>query len=354
MVDVFFVDQNNRLASHPQLHRRVPRPIRRLPVVSALFLSLLSTSYAYLASARFRPDKIGRYELQDFTGLSLPPECSDFSEACAAEAAGDYSTAIQLYEDKYPMCGDHGWNITGHASGTNDFVVFKRTPCGLHVAIKAAHTGKECRIIKQLSEGQAHDACPGCFPRYYHLSNFTNACYSEFVESAPVEGLHGEHRSINHTKALFLQAVHMIRVLRAQNLEHRDLSFRNILGRHVVYADGSKGFQLVMIDFACAKPLNTIGYLDEKKTLKNSLRQADRRDRRLDGNGAHTDLVSVACTFYHLGYKYTACRQALPPLIDDPTSLKHALVRVMLDYDMHDEEPDYTKIRDLVDGVQTF
>jgi hypothetical protein len=325
-------------------------PIRVFPLAVAIFLSASAHVDGFLASARYRPDKIGRYELQNFTGQLLPPECSDFSEACTAEAGGDYARAIELYEARYATCGDHGWNITGHASGTNDFVVFKRTPCGLHVAIKAAHTGKECHVLKQLSE--AHDACPGCFPRYYHLSNFTNACYSEYVESVRVEGIHGEHRSINRTKALFLQAVHMIRVLRAHNLEHRDLSFRNILGRHVVHSDGSKGFQLVMIDFACAKPLDTLGYLDRKKLAKANLRQ--RMERRLDGNGDHTDLVSVACTFYHLGYRYTSCRQSIPPLMDNPKSLKYALVRVMQDYDMHDVEPDYGMIRAMIGAVETF
>lgn len=114
-------------------------------------------------------------------GTILPRHCSNFDAACRAEAEERYEDAFQIYESKYEECGSHGWNITGGAGGSTSFVIFKTTPCGLHVALKKSSDPKECNILKLMTSRKSEAVCPGCFPEYYYFSNSTNACYSELI-----------------------------------------------------------------------------------------------------------------------------------------------------------------------------
>jgi hypothetical protein len=338
-----------------------------LHITSFLCLFLVFNGQIY--SGPYRPDLVGQFVLPNVQGVESRADCNDFSRACVAEASGDYETAISLYEDKYVACGDHGWNITGHADGSNDFVVFKRTPCGLHVAIKPARTGKECRILRNLTSTEVYAECPGCFPRYYHLSNLTKACYSQYVQPTRLPGFHPSNRNVEHVKTLYLQLVHIIRVLRAHNLEHRDMSFRNLMATAVgTSPTGVQQVRLVMFDFGAAKPLDSLGYLDrtqEKLRLKRNHEEhavvGTPTPRRLDGNGLHTDIYAASCTFMDKLYnepqglpRAETCWRDILPVTTDPNSMRHALVQIMMDNDNHTVHPQYHRIRALVDAVSRF
>jgi hypothetical protein len=339
----------------------------RCSAAIAVFVTHFTASYAQVRSGPFRPDLIGNTTLPTLEGDHLPAACLDFSEACAAEADGNYEKAIQLYEERYSVCGDYGWNITGHGQGSNDFVVFKRTPCGLHVAIKPSRKPKECMMLKLLTEGKAYDDCPGCFPRYFYRSNFTQSCYSEYVNASHIKGLPVRYVRIHRVKALFLQGLHIIRVLRSHNIEHRDLGYRNILCKETKQADGRVTEQLIFFDFGSYRTLDSLAYLDDivpgnrssrhhhhhhHGVLQDTRPETGPTPRRLDGNGRHTDIYSLACAFYGATYHDGSCHGNPPPLPKDATLWSYALIRIMMIADSHVSEPDYAAIVSLVHGAQ--
>lgn len=323
----------------------------RFPLVARVLLSLatlfpLSVVNGQIKSGPYRPDAVGLYVLPQVVQTELPRSCFDHSAACRAEAAGDYETAIRLHEEKYDVCGDVGWSLQGHAAGSNDYVVFKTTPCGLPVAVKAARrTAKECHVLKNLTLGTAYNECPGCFPRYYFLSEKTRACYSEFVKTVPMPALDQRRGNLTHIKAMLMQGVHAIRVLRAHGVEHRDLSFRNILRREVATPNGETHVRLVLFDFGASRPLDEVLYLDGHVKF---------RGRQLDGNGVHTDLYVLACSFAKHTYGIQNCRGTPVPLQEDTSTLLHAYAVVMHTNLYHRTQPDFDLIERTVRAVVKF
>jgi hypothetical protein len=312
---------------------------------------LIASSNAQYLTGPFRPDLIGKYFLPNISRSDLPPSCLDFSQACAAEAAGQYEKAIQLYEEKYSVCSDYGWNITGNSSGSNDFVVFKTTPCGgLHVAIKAAHSGKECRVIKDLTTGSAFEACPGCFPRYYALSNFTHACYSEYVPHHELFGFRGKTANITIAKMFFLQGVRIVKTMRSQNWEHRDFGLRNIAMRNWTLPDGRSVPQLLVFDFGAARHLEDLMGMDAK--LQRQVTNQQRR--RLDGNGLHTDMYMLALDMCQHTYGFKKCPRHVSNLPPETDTLLYLLTKVMKDNLYHKVEPDFRGIHELAKTVTRF
>jgi serine/threonine protein kinase len=328
----------------------------------------------------FSPDRVGLYFLPKVPN-PVPAACTNFSEACAAEAAQKYEKAIQIYEERYEQCGDFGWNVTGSSSGSNEVVTFKTTPCGLRVAIKAAHSPKECTVLRFLSSRTVQQECPGCFPKYYFLSNFTNACYSEAVQKAEIHGFRGKYGSIQHVKFFYLQALKIVAVIRRYNIEHRDLSFRNIILRNVTKPDGGIHQQIVFIDFGSARPLDALQYLDgrDPNQVANSKSHpfkftfpdldADGNivkgtgvpplplPRRLDGNFGYNDIYAVTCTFYERSYGGVQCINTGPPAFppgNDTRSLQFVYTSILHKHADRREQLDFAKVRQQIHDVVSF
>lgn len=100
---------------------------------------------------------------------------------------------------------------------------------------------------------------------FYHLSTFTQACYSELVPVIPgkfsflqigQQATANINRDIAVAKQLYTQAVTIVQVLRDVNVEHRDLKPQNILLRNMTREDGSSSLQVVLVDFGAATQLS--------------------------------------------------------------------------------------------------
>lgn len=174
--------------SHRNGLQRLLRPVWRhprgplLPRRSLYGLPRARTSVGPLPTRHGGLVPLARHRAR---GPPPPPHCSNFKEVCKLEAAKKFEQAVRIYESRYPNCSDHGWSLTGYRVGSNDWVEFKTTPCGLPMAIKVTrHTAKECTVLKMLTTGRAYDECPGCFPRYYYRSNATRAAPAT-VSSSP-------------------------------------------------------------------------------------------------------------------------------------------------------------------------
>jgi hypothetical protein len=335
-------------------------------------LTLSSTIHAQKHSGKYHSNAIGAYDLPIIpeTELRVRVTCTQFSEACAAEAAGKFDTAIQLYEKKYAECGDVGWNITGHAAGSNDFVVFKTTPCGLHLAIKQAKHTKECLLMKNLTTGGAYNACPGCFPRFYFLSNFTRACYTEYVDMVPLFKHRYKYTNASHAVHVMRGIVENVAVLRAHGIEHRDLSLRNMRGR---YVGNPPRLQVVFFDFGASKPLEAVAKLDkylnstelaEKIRIHEQRRNHSSHDaassesnsngRNLAGNGIHPDLYAATCSVYRQLYSLDEDCNLRPPARPSPpdvTSFRYAITKIMQENQAHSIKPDIRGILSALKAV---
>jgi hypothetical protein len=341
-----------------------------------VFSIILVTICAQHLSGPYRSSLIGTYQLPNLTSTVLPAMCNDFADACAAEAAGDHYLAIKLYEERYPVCGDHGWNLIGHSQGFNDFVLFKTTPCGLPVAIKSAVHPAECIILKHLTVSASSGICPGCFPRFYYLSNFTQACYTEDVPQLnrlnwgfPGKYNKGDFLRVKH---LYLETLSIVRVLRAHNIEHRDYTFRNILLRNATRPDGTVHPQVVFVDFGSAKQLNGEPYpvKDDEYSWASSKHGAPRALASSTGNPTSlrhkrrispvhsylNDVFAVTCMFSSaLGH--ATCTEnvvPLPPTVPNYASLRYALRLIMNRYADRPIEPDFPWIGNVVRNTTQF
>lgn len=311
---------------------------RNALLVSVMLASIVQSIGAQKLSGPYRPDVLGTFTLPTVDKSTLPTVCNDFAAACDAEKEKDYETAIKLYEEKYKTCGDHGWRVIGHGKGSNDFVVFKVTPCGLRVAIKASRSGKECTALKVLTNGDAYDACRGCFPRFYFQSNFTNACYTEHVRSLPFVGFDAlvpQERDLFAVKDAFLQVVHIVRVLISANIQHLDLSFRNIMPKLMRTSTGEKRTRIVLFDFGASAPLVEAG-LSRQNSEHDTLQHPRlRKARKLGGNSGHSDIYAACCMFLDRVYAEAECWAGVPslPLVVNPRSFKHALIAILAEHD---------------------
>lgn len=208
-------------------------------------------------------------------------------------------------------------------------------------------TPKECVALRALTTGAARSECPGCFPRYYYYSNFTKACYFEYVEPLDWDSVLSASLAITDTvleniKALFLQGVAAIKLMRKHNIEHHDLTFRNMMVHQVEELSGTSRLQLVLFDLAGSLPLNQLS------------------GRRLGQNGKHTDLYMLACDFMqHLYYErndplFVSCfRDIMPDLADvSEQSFMRAFVSVMRMNANHSIVPDYQRITSIIKSVK--
>jgi hypothetical protein len=347
------------------------RGISRIAMV-AVVLASIGVVTSQKQSGPYRPDAVGAYRLPNLTSTVLPPMCDDFAAACAAEAAGKYHHAMHFYEEKYSVCGDHGWNLTGHSQGFTDFVVFKTTPCGLPVVIKQAMVPAEiveCQILRRLTSKTLYLRCPGCFPKFYHLSQFTQACYSEAVPVVPGKFAFLQTSKINRdrdiavAKRLYLQAVTIVQVLREVNIEHRDLKPQNILLRNMTREDGSVSLQVVLVDFGAARRLS-----GHHIQLNETTHDIIWTNYTPDDTGtflAHStdnylnDLFEITCWFYTRVRISKLCQshsitQYPDDAVNDTSSLAYALVTIMNKYASRVINPDFDLISGIVQNVTHF
>lgn len=282
----------------------------------------------------FAPNYVGTMKLPSVDPAALPTRCRDFNELCSLETEGMFELAFAGFEERYTECGDFGWSVDGSAHGSEYSVTFKTTPCGTRTAVKGLRTPKECTALKLLTTGQSAAECPGCFPQHYYYSNTTKACYSEFLDSqVPMHKVVGRSlgvtaQEVAHIKRVFLQGVRAILVLRSHNIEHHDLSFRNMLLR-----EEAGGPHLVIFDLAGSVPLD---------------QRLDRR-RSLGANGVHTDM-HMLCTAF-LGKMYSRREIGDVDAAADQSTFLHALLHVRRANSLHSHTPEYANIARVVDAV---
>lgn len=83
-------------------------------------LLLAACASAELASVLIQPailtpsHTFGLLELPNLRPHEVPANCSDFAAICPMEAAGQYSEAISLYEERMRTCALTGWVKQGH------------------------------------------------------------------------------------------------------------------------------------------------------------------------------------------------------------------------------------------------
>jgi serine/threonine protein kinase len=268
----------------------------------------------------------------------LPPHCKSFDHICALEAQRRYSEAFERYEERYEACGDWGWTLDGNNRGYDAAVAFKTTPCGTRVVIKGSrHSNtlqrieKECRRLQFLSSPPVSVECPRCFPVYYYFSNRTRACYSELVAHPPdingravfgkgVGKLWGARfRQVRH---LIAQGLHSLEVLWRHGIEHRDVTFRNVLFRYdpaypenTPTVDGRPRLQLVIFDFGASRLLH------ENVTLWKRA-----------GNRGLPDVYAYTCSWlHHIDLTHRGCHYVVPAPPDHqrPESLEWALLQIV-------------------------
>jgi hypothetical protein len=238
-----------------------------------------------------------------------PPHCTIIPETvCAAEAGGDFSTAFQYYESRITECGMSGWKLVahlgaGHAAAASAW----KTPCGLGVAVKDTrrpylipHIKHDCLTLRLLSSYLEDASCDGCFPRFFYFSNLTGVCYSQHVVSVPISVFldHVDAKSAAGLRLLFnlfRQGLQILAILQRAGVQHRDLTFRNILVRNLK-TSGEK-YRLLMLDFGGSKS-NEVGVAPG--TVATQLSSC-----------GFSDLHSYACSFLdrlYPGYPY--CTEA--------------------------------------------
>ena len=294
---------------------------------------------------QFNTSQIGSLDLPTVREPDVPPFCTEYRDICHLERTGQYEKAFSAYESRYTVCGWYGWTLLGSSSGYDAAVGFAVTPCGSRVAIKGsrraktiAHVTSECMYLKLMSSDSARADCPGCFPGYLYYSNMTGACYSVYVHdtASPARCIGKTPDALNHTKHYFRQGMRAIKTLRHHGIEHRDLSFRNVLIHRKfqqVNNITTHGHQVVIMDFGAAAPIGT-------------------QDGRRAGNRGHCDTYKWACDFLELLYR-TDCRNRIPAPKKqfDPTSLESVLHSLLQKYHDPLANPDFDHIDALIQGV---
>ena len=119
----------------------------------------------------FNASRVGVVDLPAIDRLHPPAFCTDVRAACGASTRHEYNVSFALLEARYAKCGDYGWELTGHAHGSENSVIFKVDPCGLPVAIKAPQIFPfECNNLIALSSDSVARECPGCLNKGYYYS----------------------------------------------------------------------------------------------------------------------------------------------------------------------------------------
>jgi tRNA A-37 threonylcarbamoyl transferase component Bud32 len=194
-----------------------------------------------------------------------PTACTAVPESvCAAEGGGNFPFAFQYYENRITECGMSGWRLVaqlgaGHAAAVSAWV----TPCGLPVALKdtrrpylVPHIQHDCAILQSLSSYLDDPDCNGCFPRFFFFSNATGVCYAQHVMAVPISTYldHVDAKNpagLSRILDLFRQGLGILSILQRAGVQHRDLTFRNILVKNTKNAD--EQHRLLMLDFGGSK-----------------------------------------------------------------------------------------------------
>lgn len=195
----------------------------------------------------------------------------DYSHICLLEYEGKYEEAFAAYERLMMVCGDGKWHTFAHLGrGETASVMLRKTPCGSFVAMKIPntegliptvartvikHIGADCDALRRLAPYLNQPECNGCFPRYYHYSNITGVCYNEYVESIPMGKFISAFdadtpRGLDVVKTAMLQSLDALAILKANDIVHRDLLFKNMLAR--LLPGRTPSFQVVIMDFCWA------------------------------------------------------------------------------------------------------
>jgi hypothetical protein len=265
------------------------------------------------------------------SSLTHPADCAEKpADICDLESSGNYTASFSAYEERFLRCNTLGWKKLGHVgAGHNSAVALRTTPCGMGVVMKATHQPRlvehikhDCAILEQLKAYQSDPDCRHCFPMHYFYSNVTGICYTEHVAAVPIEVF------LNHVNAqskagfstvrrAFLDGMKILALLERVGIQHRDLTFRNILVR--VPPKGSKEYRVVVLDFGGSNS-SLVGFI--KGIGFDQL-----------GNCGYNDLRSYAFSYFN--YYYPGIFKCNVPIEDltpvgDAGSFKRYLWEVMI------------------------
>ena len=313
----------------------------QLLLVTTVFLK--SDAQMQSKIAPFNASQIGVIDLPNIDPSAIPDFCRNFDDICRDEHAFDYESAFTAYESRYERCGDYGWNMTGRNRGYDAAVAFKTTPCGLQTAIKSSRREKsivniarDCHRLKVMNRPPFSTECPGCFPKFIFYSNYTKVCYSEFIKSEKDINTNILSK-IPQAKSLYLQAMHIIQVLRRHNLQHGDLHFSNIFVRklHPAGTPSSKRqYKLLFFDLSAMRRLDDVG------------------DGRVTGNRGFGDTYTMTCNFYRNMYMDGTCRSQVPPVYTaNKNSMRYALSQILSWVADPAVAPDFEAIATLIHSV---
>jgi hypothetical protein len=304
-------------------------------------------------------DRFGVLRLPKIDYNHLPHECkTPLLDSCLAEDAGDYETAFSIHESRLETCGWKGFvrqRMTGE--GKVAPVYLMTSPCGTQFTGKFGHKEhsinhviRNCDFLKRLLPRVSDDSCRGCFPKYYHYSNYTDVCYAELVHAMPMPAFLS-HINKTHPEALLStvklamhQGMSALRILQSEGMRHQDLTFRNVMVR-VRPQNDLAPFRVVIYDFG-------VSYM---KGL-----QQDPKARLGMGNHGYSDAHAWACAFYDAFYApgmhhLDGCRFSPKTLTQfRPASLQLFLSEIMRTFRRNYDNVDYSTLQERLRVVEEF
>jgi hypothetical protein len=304
-------------------------------------------------------DRFGVLKLPKIDYKHLPHECNaPLPDACLAEDVGNYSKAFSVYESRLEMCGWKGFirqRMTGE--GKVAPVYLMTSPCGTQFTGKFGHKEhsvnhiiRNCDFLRRLLPRVSDDHCRGCFPKYFHFSNYTGVCYAELVHAMPMPAFL-QHVNRTNPEALMAtvrlalhQGLDALRILQSEGMRHQDLTFRNVMVRVKPRNDPSP-FRVVIYDFG-------VSYM---KGLTQDIKA-----RGGMGNHGYSDAHAWACAFYDLFYApgmhhLDGCRFSPRDLSAfHPQSLVLFLSEIMRTLRRNYDEVDYSSLQERLRLVTQF
>jgi hypothetical protein len=334
---------------------------RRLAVLAGLVLAVCADEYG-MPTAEQEARVISRFgvlQLPEIDYDNLPARCSfPDPKGCQAEAIRDYATAFFIHEQRLTTCGWHGFGrnkILGEGKVAPVYVL--TSPCGLQFTGKFGrsehsvnHVARNCDFLRLLAPHVRDPGCTGCFPEYYHFSNYTGVCYAELVHAMPMPAFL-DHINRTHPEAVLQtaklalrQGMNALRIMQSQGMRHQDLTFRNVMVRVRPQNDPAP-FRVVIFDFG-------VSYMEGLKQ--------DIKAQGGMGNHGFPDAHAWACAFYSHFYRPGAVKRNgclhLPHDLSEkrPGSLERALLEMMLGTRKNYDNVDYTAWQAVVHSVTTL
>jgi hypothetical protein len=306
------------------------------------------------------PGRFGTLVLPHLDYGNLPPECdAPPPGSCEAEASGDFHKAFTMYESRLMKCGWKGFDrrrMTGE--GVVAAVFLLSSPCGLNFTGKFGHKNGEahphvvrnCDFLARLAPRVEDSDCRGCFPKFYHYSNYTGVCYAELIHAMPMTAFLDHINAMQHdavlptVKLALHQGLSSLKIIQSERIRHQDLSFRNVMVRIRPQGDPAP-FRVVIFDFGSSY---THG-MAQHAQARNGM-----------GNHGYPDAHAWACAFYSyfydpgLGHR-TGCRKiARDPSQFPVNSLKRFLVEMMREERRNYDVVDYFKWQQRVRRVESL